>query len=255
MASPASWHGPSNNQILSATVGRHGSTCLGIDSRGRVGILTNVYTQETDNNNNSHQRIQNSSRGRLIKDFLEGDLNASDYLEEVRDSGKFAHPFNLCLLEPRLDGNGLISYTRDAMTHQDGISALVSLRSDTWAMGNTRLDRDPWSKTSQGLQSFGELVNNQDLGDIELEAALFELMQERKCYFPDRQLLRQGGGRRLSSLFLEYDPAAFSTLSQTVILVDEDGVVSYTERSKRGLESEEWTERRFRFQIQSLSYA
>jgi uncharacterized protein with NRDE domain len=78
--------------------GRQGGTWLAADRRGRIGLLTNIYTGGV---------LDKSARGRghLVVDFLREEMAAAEYLEMVAADQSVYNPFNLVLLEPEPAGH------------------------------------------------------------------------------------------------------------------------------------------------------
>ena len=77
--------------------GRQGGTWLAADRRGRVALLTNIYTGGV---------VDKGARGRghLVVDFLATEGRAADYLERLARDDCFYNPFNMVLLEPEQSG-------------------------------------------------------------------------------------------------------------------------------------------------------
>ena len=63
-----------------------------MDEKGRLAILTNVYTGRP---------IKSSGRGFLVIDYLRENKSAKQYLSELSHSDIMYSPFNLCIFEPQ----------------------------------------------------------------------------------------------------------------------------------------------------------
>jgi uncharacterized protein with NRDE domain len=77
--------------------GREGGTWMAADRKGRVGLLTNIFTGGVQDKNAA-------GRGFIIGDWLKSDLSAETYLNNLSNEQKLYNPFNLVLFEH--DSNG-----------------------------------------------------------------------------------------------------------------------------------------------------
>ena len=76
------------------TAGREGGTWLAIDDCGRMGMLTNIFTGLSPDKDAK-------GRGFLIRDYLDNNLSAEEYLLNLSKSTDNYSPFNLVLMEPK----------------------------------------------------------------------------------------------------------------------------------------------------------
>ena len=112
---PAAWKpiksGGDQVQVLAGrdlTTGREGGTWLAVDQRGRVGMLTNIFTGTAPDKTAA-------GRGFLVMDYLAGDMSAPKYLEALSQSRKAYSPFNLVLMEPVLGPDGSVVTYRQGL--------------------------------------------------------------------------------------------------------------------------------------------
>jgi uncharacterized protein with NRDE domain len=71
-----------------------GGTWLGVSRQGRLAALTNYRTPVP-------ARSDTPSRGALVADFLQGTMNAADYLDSLRKDAQDYNPFNLLVFDGR----------------------------------------------------------------------------------------------------------------------------------------------------------
>lgn len=191
-------------------------TWLGISSRGRFAALTNLRSGHEARRDASSRGRDVPSRGLLVSAYLSGTQSPEGYLEEV---ARRAHRYNgFCLVAG--DGAEMAWYSaRD--------SAPSVLPPGIYGLSNARLD-EPWPKVEllkSGLA--GVLARPRwESGD------LMALLGDRSPA-PDEDLPDTGVGlaqeRFYSSAFISGEH--YGTRSSTVLNVDAEGHVDFTERS------------------------
>lgn len=228
--------------------GREGGTWLAINTEGKIGFLTNIYTGVA---------VQGKGRGFLIQDFLNGSDSAQIFLETLSKSSDDYSPFNLCTLELGKDQktyNGF-SYTRSREGCEVQSEGPNPLAQGCTGLGNHPLSA-PYKKTCVGKREFEGIVGkmNEVGKKDELEKKLFELMGRRGSNLPDPQMELQGSKSsvknyhdKLSSIFVEMSDKNYGTRMQTLILVDFQLNVTFVEKSRT--QNGEWEEARFEFKI------
>ncbi|HEX9078168.1 MAG TPA: NRDE family protein [Desulfuromonadaceae bacterium] len=186
-----------------------GGTWLGVTAAGALAAVTNYREPQ-------RERRDWRSRGRLVADYLAGDMPAGAYLEQVRLQGGEYRGFNLLVA----DGDGLWYWS-----NRGGPPERVS--PGVHGLSNHLLDT-PWPKVVSAREGLERLVREDD-PDIE---ALFGLLGDRTT-FPDHLLPDTGVGlereRLLSSRFIAGND--YGTRSSTVILVERTGAITFVERS------------------------
>jgi len=185
-----------------------GGTWMGITRTGRFAALTNLRDPAL-------QHDGAPSRGLVVTDFLRGDMNPRNYLENLRDSGTAYNGFNL------LAGKG-----PDLFYYTSRTGEIRELLPGLYGLSNRFLDT-PWPKVEKGKREFGRLASS----DIPDKEAIFDLLADRSVP-PDDRLPQTGVGieweRILSPLFIESE--IYGTRSSSVLLVGKDGQVRFTER-------------------------
>jgi uncharacterized protein with NRDE domain len=197
-----------------------GGTWLGIDRKGRIAAVTNYRQGE-------RERPADRSRGRLVSDFLTGEVGAREHIERVKGEAGLYNGFNLIAG----DAGGLFYYS-----NREG--QVRSLAPAVYGLSNHLLDT-PWPKVAATKSAFGAVLKG---GASELTAELFALLSDRSRAADD--LLPSTGigrdwERLLSSAFIATDQ--YGTRCSTVVLVGRDGRIVFVERNfgRRGGPGEE----------------
>ena len=202
-AAPLSWW----NDAPGVLAGRDlaaGGTWLGIERRGRLGVITNFRDPATC-------RPAAPSRGALIPRFIMGSGPAAEFASSVRAEGAGLSGFSLLLY----DGLSL-AYA----TNQPAAQARP-LERGVYGLSNHALDT-PWPKLALTRERFEAGIEGGRLhpGPIAL------LLRDRRPA-PDEALPDTGIGvereRLLSSPFIVSD--SYGTRCTTIVLVDRDGGV------------------------------
>lgn len=212
-----------------------GGTWLGVTRGGRFAAVTNVREPGRPPPEGAW------SRGRLVAGFLAGDGSTAAYLDRVSgDADRFAG-FNL------LAGDG---DTLGWLSNRGDGARL--LEPGVYGVSNALLDT-PWPKVELGKADLRSVIASSAAGsatDEEMEARLFASLARRDPA-PDARLPATGVGtefeRALSSAFIA--TPGYGTRSSTVLTVDIDGRVSFTERTVEP-GTGEFVEARYGFSIE-----
>jgi uncharacterized protein with NRDE domain len=216
------WHSSSGQAILSGRDMRGGGTWFGFTPQGRIAFLTNVRERPE-----APMPAAPRSRGELVMRWLEGRMNASQYMAQT-DSASY-RGFNLVLgdwqtnswtwLSNRtFDANGAVLR---APHHTSWRSR--SLSAGVYGLSNAGLD-SPWPKTI----ALKEALNGA-LGGAQATSAAEELESPLRRALASRRLARNEElpdtgmppaiEQRLSSAFVNDPDRAYGTVSSTVLLV------------------------------------
>ena len=203
----------------------HG-TWMAMTKTGRIGMVTNYR----DPHNISPMA---PSRGQLVTDYLMGETDPHLYLKQVEKVGKTYNGFNL------IAGKGsdlyyYSNYSGSPEKIEQGIHGLSNHLMDT-----------PWPKVARGKGKWKSLLSQSTLKSSEV----FDfLMDEHRA--SDELLPETGIGlereRALSSMFIK--TPGYGTRCSTVILVDHNNQVEFTERAY-DLVTFQFTDRTFHFEI------
>ena len=187
---------------------KHG-TWLGITRSGRIAAITNFRDSR-------FPKATQLTRGELTANFLRGRETPRDYLERIAPSVDRYSGF--ALLAGDTDGVFCLS------NRADGIIALTP---GVHGLSNHLLDT-PWKKVTRGIARVSALLDAQEPA---LVRGLFAALDDRE-QAPDAELPDTGVGlqreRELSPAFIA--DARYGTRSSTVILVDRDEGVFFSER-------------------------
>ena len=183
-------------------------TWLGVTRDGRFAALTNFRDPR-------EAKSGAPSRGRLVGDFLASCAAPRKYLEQVRDEAALYNGFNLLLG----DASGVFYFSsREAAPRQ--------LPPGIYGLSNHLLDT-PWPKVTQGKSRLAGVLEK----GVEADK-LLELLDDRSLA-ADASLPDTGVGlerERVLSSALIVSPL-YGTRASTVILLNRNGEVDFTERT------------------------
>ena len=218
--------------------GREGGTWLGVDKKGRVAFLTNIFSGFSQPSASTRM-----GRGHLITDFLQDDkTNATDYMMFLSSQADSHKPFNLIILER--DSKG--SYMPHFYCHDEAGESYVHPKENKTVqfigVSNSPFEK-PLNKVKRSGGHFLKIVQNlyKEHSKDRLINDLFEVMSCRDTEEkPDPQLISQrhpqslvteDNMRLFTSTFL-FKVGSIGTKSQTVILVDCQGNLTFAERTR-----------------------
>lgn len=187
-----------------------GGTWLGVNCDGAIAAVTNF--RSSDGRHDSSR-----SRGELVANFLRTRLAPAAYMQQVTlDAGAY-NGFNL------LAGNvSELHWLSNRGIQPERVTPGVH------GLSNHLLDT-PWPKVERGKKRLTELLQSRTPDLIE---NLFALVAERSIA-PDDALPATGVGiereRVLSPAFIV--SPAYGTRSSTVVLIDNNGELTFAERS------------------------
>lgn len=206
----------------------HGGTWLGVTKTGRFSAVTNYR--------DSSAPTGNSSRGKLVGDFLRATETPEKYLQKIQRNAQNYSGFNLLVGE--IDGE--IGYFSN---RGDGVKILES---GIYGLSNHLLDT-PWQKVLRGKTALAKLIEKENF----VVEAVFEILSNT-TKATDADLPDTGIGlereRLLSSIFIE--TPVYGTRCSTVLLVDASGKVSFSERTYKQARID-WEEKNFEFEIEN----
>lgn len=193
-------------QVLAGRDLAAGGTWLGITQDGRFAALTNFRDP-------ANHRPYAPSRGRLVADYLCGDVNIDAYLDTIEAA--LFNGFNLLLG----DGHRLVAFSN--VTNERH-----ALTPGIYGLSNALLDT-PWPKVGAGKTALEAAI-----AQLPEEHGLWALLHDDKAY-PDEILPDTGipleWERLLSAAFIR--GSDYGTRSSTVLTVSAGGVVTFDEQS------------------------
>lgn len=221
------WGEEGEPDILAGKDLKAGGTWLGIHQDGRWGALTNYRDF-------SIQKENPPSRGELVLDFLKSDFEGTSYLQQLLPEADSYNGFNLLLG----DKNGLYH-----MHNQE--KEIHSIEPGVHGLSNASLNT-PWTKVTRAKERLAKIISQPE---FEKEALFKLLLDEDKA--PEETLpatgLSQEMEKAVSSIFIKTEN--YGSRCSTLLLIDKDGVVDFTERRFKPGTTELEGEQHFNFEI------
>ncbi|WP_382399811.1 NRDE family protein [Lentibacillus salinarum] len=185
-------------------------TWLGITKSGRFAALTNYRNPNEDQNNKK-------SRGHIVRDFLESDMTATDYLTSLQKE-KNAYP-----------GFNVMAGSPEQLFYYNNIQNDISeISHGTHGLSNEFLNT-PWPKVTKGKEQLADYVTRKP--HVEADA-LFDIIADAE-EAPEANLPNTGVGleleQKLSPMFIQ--TPGYGTRCSTVLLIDRNNYVTFVERT------------------------
>ena len=203
-------------------------TWMAINTAGKISMVTNYRDPK---NINTHA----PSRGQLVSEFLLNDDSPLDYLKKVEQVAPQYNGFNLVV--------GDVNQLYYLSNYKNGIDKLDT---GLYGLSNHLLDT-PWPKVATGKVQLKSILANDNISTDEL----FQFLNDEQRA-PDFKLPYTGIGiareRALSSMFIKTN--GYGTRCSTVILIDKQNQVEFTERVY-DLSTFEFTDRAYQFIVGS----
>ncbi|XP_043385302.1 transport and Golgi organization protein 2 homolog isoform X2 [Chelonia mydas] len=235
----------SSNEILSGLdmeEGKEGGTWLGISKKGKMAALTNYLQPKIDKNA--------KGRGALVRNFLTTDLDSFSYLKKVSLEGHLYNGFNLIAADLSSTNGDVICYYGNK-----GESEPIFLNAGIYGLSNSLLDT-PWKKLQYGKQLFTEVIKqSQDLAKEDLVQELIKVLNNQDPQLPDPAMEDQGK-EHVQPVLTEYAALCvrcpgYGTRTNTVILIDAEGHVTFTERTMLNADINQWKTSTYQFELQT----
>jgi uncharacterized protein with NRDE domain len=209
-AALAEW--PESPGLIAGRDLRGGGTWLGVTSTGRWAAVTN-YRDRTPPPSRA------ISRGRLVGDYLTGDVPAAAYLRSLIPRLEEFDGFNL------LAGEGGDAFWLSNRSPGPAIEPRP-LEPGVYGLSNRLLDT-PWPKVVRGTEALTRLIES----DVTEPGPLLDILLD-DVVAADQDLPRTGVDRELeralSSAFIR--APGYGTRSSTVLLISRSGAVRIAER-------------------------
>lgn len=189
---------------------RAGGTWLGMHSNGRFAALTNVRDMRNIKSNPK-------SRGNLVRDFLEGNMDCLSYLSQIEGEKDAFEGFNLLVS----DGQQLYYLSN----YHEGVRELTP---GIYGLSNALLET-PWPKLTLAKSNLSRKIEE---GDFQKENLMGIL--HSKEIAPDHELPDTGLGlqrERLMSCQFISAKGIYGTINTTVLLWKHNGEVEMRERT------------------------
>ena len=196
------------NNILAGKDLKAGGTWLGVNRSKQFSALTNFRDPSTF-------RPNAVSRGSLVSNFLEDDLDIYHYGTNHLNDVSIYNDFNMLFLD-----QGVLYYFNSLDRE------VQELDNGYYGLSNHRLNTN-WPKVTLGIEQLKKLI---DQGSISADAG-FDILGDRSVA-NDEELPETGVGidkeRLLSAMHIEYP--GYGTRSSNVVLFRKDGQVDFYEK-------------------------
>ncbi|XP_056889669.1 transport and Golgi organization protein 2 homolog isoform X1 [Takifugu flavidus] len=232
-----------NNEILSGLdleYGKEGGSWLGINKRGKLAGITNYLE--------SHSNPDAQGRGFLVSNYLtDKDQDSYSYLKKVSLEGHLYNGFNLITAEFRAKQDVVCYYGNRGSPEPIHLKA-----AGIYGLSNSLLDT-PWKKLLRGKRHFSSVVDDQTLSCDGLVQELLGVLNNEELNSPDPAQESQGDGcskpmlQALSAVCVRSPD--YGTRTNTVILIDAEGNVTFTERTMRDRDTSNWRTSSFNFKL------
>ncbi|XP_075072879.1 transport and Golgi organization protein 2 homolog isoform X2 [Mixophyes fleayi] len=240
---PADFWG-SNNDILSGLdleAGKEGGTWLGITKRGKFAALTNYLQPKID--------VNAKGRGALVSNFLTSDLDSSSYLKKISAEGHLYNAFNLVAADfNNTKGDAIYYYG------SKGDRAPIQLKPGLYGLSCSLLDT-PWKKLQHGKNLFADVIKrSQDIAREDLVQELIKVMNNEEQQLPDPAIEEQGKDF-VRPILSSYSAVCvrcpgYGTRTNTIVLIDGEGHVTFTERTMLNCDITQWKTSTYQFKLQ-----
>jgi uncharacterized protein with NRDE domain len=204
----ARWTTDAGKEVISGRDLRAGGTWLGLSPGGRMAMLTNVREP--------HPVAGERSRGELVMRWLEGEMDAGQFMAQTDCAAYGA--FNLVLGDFQSSAWHWLTNQSDPDGRPVEGWQACALKPGVYGLSNGALDT-PWPKTRALKKALCQALDSDSQED--LQAGLWSALQDRQRP-GDGQLPRTGVPlaleRALSSVFVEFPEHAYGTRSSTLLV-------------------------------------
>ncbi|XP_020852002.1 transport and Golgi organization protein 2 homolog isoform X1 [Phascolarctos cinereus] len=234
-----------NKEILSGLdmeEGKEGGSWLGISKKGKLAALTNYMQPKLDKDA--------KGRGELVTHFLTTDMDSFSYLKKISSEAHLYNGFNLITADLNTTKGDVFCYYGNR-----GEQEPIILTPGVYGLSNSLLET-PWKKLQYGKQLFVDVIDqSQGLSREDLISELLKIMNNQECQLPDPALEDQGKDYILPILN-KYAAVCvrcpgYGTRTNTIVLIDAEGEVTFTERSMIDGDVSQWKTNTYTFQLQS----
>lgn len=202
-----------------------GGTWMGVTTGGKISLLTNYRDPK-------NIRPDAPSRGHLVADYLEQEVNAFDYMTHVQTHAAEYNGFNLIV--------GTVDELYYLSNYKDGITKIGN---GLIGLSNHLLDT-PWPKVVKGKKKLAPLLARHEVTTDDLMDFLYDDVPATDN-LPDTGIGLERE-RALSSMFIK--TPGYGSRCSTVVLVDKHNRVQFTERVY-DLTTFEYTTAAFEFSV------
>ncbi|GGD01848.1 NRDE family protein [Undibacterium terreum] len=195
-----------------------GGTWMGITRKDGPGSPAGRFAAITNIRAPSEKRPDAPSRGKLVSNYLHGDMSAAGYVEQIRDGAPAYNGFNLLLG----DGENLVWFSNRADGDERNGKPLPP---GIYGVSNALLDT-PWPKVVRTKAEFASLICQRAPEDAYFEM-LSNSTQAPDCRLPDTGVSFEME-RLLSSAFIE--SPAYGTRACSLVRIYDDKPADFLEK-------------------------
>ncbi|MBX7181972.1 MAG: NRDE family protein [Bacteroidia bacterium] len=204
----AKFHGK-DNSVLSGLDLEKGGTWLGITKYGKFGLITNYR-------NPSLLKDQVRSRGELVLNYLNSNLDPSTYCSQIEKNIDSYNGFNLILGDLK---DQSVCYVSNVLME------IKRIDPGLYGVSNAFLDT-PWPKVQSLKDQFNTLLLNESMELNELEALLLNTHTYPLEILPNTGV-KPELEQALSSVFISLP--TYGTVCSSIIQMDSHGLVTFRE--------------------------
>ncbi|XP_072096955.1 transport and Golgi organization protein 2 homolog isoform X1 [Mobula birostris] len=221
--------------------GKEGGTWLGMSKKGKCAALTN-YLQSSSN-------MEGLGRGFLVPNFLTQDIDGLSYLKKISLQGHLYNGFNLLTADFSSTKGDMMCYYGNKSHEEPRV-----LDPGIYGLCNSLLET-PWKKLVHGKKLFTETIQkNCSLSPKNLTEELLNVMTNEEIQLPAADIEEQGQDfirpilKEFSALFIR--TPIYGTRTSTIILVDAEGHVTFTERCLLEPGTSQWKLSSYQFDLE-----
>jgi len=203
------WEEEGKPNLLAGKDLKAGGTWLGIHKDGRWGALTN-YRDPTI------VRKDPPSRGELVLNYLNSDHSAIEYLQDLSTSAQDYNGFNLLLW----DSEHFYHFSNQS-------KRMETIDPGIHGISNALLDTS-WPKLNKANDRLEKLISSEDINKEDLFDLLMDQSKADDDNLPVTGIPRDLE-KAISSIFIKTEN--YGTRCSTLLLIDRDGNVDFTERT------------------------
>ncbi|MDR9417990.1 NRDE family protein [Gracilimonas sp.] len=203
------WNKGGYPEILAGKDLEGGGTWLGVHKDGRWGTLTNYR-------DTSITRENPPTRGELVLDYLKNSKNGMDYLQEVSKKAQQYNGFNLLLW----DSKGFYHYSNQN-------KKVTNIEPGIHGISNALLDTK-WPKVERAKDKLAEIISANHFKKEQLFELLLDETKANEEELPVTGIPKDLE-KAVSSIFIKTEN--YGSRCSTVLLIDKEGNIDFTERS------------------------
>lgn len=216
-----------NPEMIAGKDLKAGGTWLGVSVKGELGAITN-------HRDIHHPKEGFKSRGVIIPDFLTFNGPLKERISRIRNEAEDYSGYNL------------VVGTSEQLYYISNINgAGQRIQPGLHGISNAFLDT-PWPKVELAKKEFSKAIQTEEIDKEEI----FELLN-RSEPFPEEQLPDTGLSpemeKAVSPVFIKTE--TYGTRSSTLLMIDKNGYVTFTERNYRNGTGDPLPDQSFEFKI------